>query len=83
MPRLLVGVLEEDELELSSDEGAHSGIGESVELATQNLTRRRDDVGAVLPERIAQDPDGAWLPGHSMQGGEVRPHDEIAVAGVP
>ena len=44
VPCLLVGVLEEDELEFSADEGAHAGRLEPVELPAQNLTGRGDDV---------------------------------------
>ena len=83
MPCLLIRILEEDELELGSDECAHARRLESIELPAQDLTRGGDDGCAVLPECIAENPDGTRLPWHPVQCVEIRTHDEVAVAGIP
>ena len=55
LPGLLVGVAEDDELELGADEGPHAGVGEAGQLAAQDLARRRDHVAAVLPVQVGQE----------------------------
>ena len=83
LPGLLVTIEEDDELQLRADECRHAGIGQPVDLAAQHLARRCGDIGSVLPEHVAEHADSAVLPRDSVQGGQVRAHDHVAVAGVP
>ena len=56
---------------------------EAVELAAQDLARRGDDVGAVVPDDVGEAHRGPLLPGDQPQRAEVRAHHEVAVAALP
>ena len=83
VPGLLVGVAEDDELELGAGVGRPAALGQARELAAQDLARRDDDVRAVLPGDVGQAHDGPLLPGHRAQRVEVGAQHEVAVAALP
>ena len=65
--RLLVGVAEDDELELGAGERGPAALLEARELRAQDLPRRGDDVRAVVPDDVGQAQRGRLLPGHAPQ----------------
>jgi hypothetical protein len=81
--RLVVGVLEDDELELGGSHGAEAALGQPVELPAQDLPRRRHDGRAVGPLDVGHAQGRALVPRHQPQRVEVRLHLEVAVARVP
>ena len=83
VPRRLVGLAEDHELELGARVGAPPALGQPRQLAAQDLARRGDDVGAVLPGQVAQDHRGALLPRDRTQRGQVGLEHEVAVAALP
>ena len=83
LPRLLVGVAKDDELELGARHRPPAALAEPVELATKDLARGGDDVGAVLPAQVRHQQHGALVPGDRAQGVEVGLHHEVAVAAFP
>ncbi len=83
LPRLLVAVLEDDELELGAREGLQPSVFEAAKLAAQDLPRRSDDLGAVLPLDIGEQHHGALVPRDGPQRVQVGLHHEVAVAARP
>src|SRR5690606_27100216 len=83
VPGLLVGVPEDDELQLGADLGGVSEGGEAVQLAAQDLAGRGGDRGAVGPGQVGDGHGGARVPGQAAQGVEVGEHGEVAVARLP
>ncbi len=83
LPGLLVGVAKDDELELGAGGGRPAALGEPGELAAEDLARRGDDVGAVLPGEVGHQHRRALVPGDRAQGVEVGLHHEVAVAALP
>ncbi len=83
VPRLLVGVAEDHELELGAGERLPAARGEALELGAQDLARRGDDRAVVGPGDVGQAHRGALLPRHAAQGRDVGPHLEVAVAALP
>ena len=81
--RRLVGLVEEDELELGARVGRPAALGEALELAAQHLARRGGDGRAVVPEQVALHHDGALEPRDAPQRREVGHEDEVAVAALP
>lgn len=83
VPGLLVGVLEDDELQLGAHLGGEAVFGEAVQLAAQDLPRGGDHGRAVVPGEVGDEHGRACVPGHAAQGAEVGVHGEVAVAPVP
>lgn len=83
VPGLLVGVLEDDELQLRADLGGVAEGGEPVELPAQYLAGRGGHRGAVGPGEVGGDHRGALVPRDAAQGVQVGIHGEVAVAGLP
>jgi hypothetical protein len=83
VPGGLVGVVEDDELELGADEGGEPPLGEPVELAAQDLPRRNRDRAALHALDVGEDQGGAVVPGDLPQRLEVGAQHEVAVAAVP
>ena len=83
VPRLLVGVAEDDELELGGGQRAPAALGEPVELGLEDLARRGDDRRAVVPVQVGHAHRRAGRPAHRPQRAEVGLHLEVAVAGLP
>ena len=82
-PRLLVGVHEDEELELGPYEGFEAAFGEPLELALEDLPGRGDDRRAVLPDEVARHERRPLLPGDVPEGIHVGLEDEVAVAALP
>ena len=82
-PGVLVRRLEDDELELGPGVGDQPALGEPGDLASQDLPRRGDDLGAVGPLQVGDHHHGARLPRDRAQGREVGLHLEVAVAALP
>ena len=83
LPGLLVGVLEDDELELGAGVGDQPALGKPGELAAQDLARRGDDLGAVVPLQVGEQQHRALVPRDRPQRVEVGHHLEVAVAALP
>ena len=83
LPGLLVGVAEDDELELGAGVGDQPALGQPGELAAQDLPRRGDDLGAVAPLQVGHHHRRPLLPRHRAQRVEVGDHLEVAVAALP
>ena len=83
VPRLLVGVLEDQELELGARVGAPAALGQARELPAQDLARGGDHVRAVEPGDVGQAHHRALLPGHGAQRVEVWLEQHVAVAALP
>ena len=82
-PRVLVGVPEDDELELGRGGGDEPTLGQPSELASQDLTWRGHDLRAVAPLQVGEHHHRALVPGDGAEGVEVGLHLEIAVAALP
>ncbi len=82
-PRRLEALVEEDELELGADHRDPAALGEAVELRAQHLPRRLHDRSAVEPLRIGEQHGRGRLPRDPPQRGEVRRHQQVAVAALP
>ena len=80
---LLVAVAEDDELELGAGVRGPAALREPCELAAQDLARRGDHVGTVVPDDVGEAHRRPLLPGHAAQRVEVRAHHEVAVAALP
>ena len=83
VPRLLVGVLEDHELELSPGVRNEAAFLEPSELAPQDLPRRRDDVLAVRPGQVRHQEHARGVPRDRPQRVQVGLHLEVAVAALP
>jgi hypothetical protein len=83
VPGLLVGVPEDEELQLRADVGRHPGLGQAFGLPGEHLPRGRDHGAPVLPAQVGQDHRRAGVPRHRPQRREVRLHHEVAVAAGP
>ena len=83
LPGLLVGVLEDDELELGARVGDPAALGEPGELAAEDLARGGDHLGAVAPLQVGEQHHRALVPRHRPQRVEVGDHLEVAVAALP
>lgn len=83
VPRLFVGVLEDDELQLGADLGGVAELGQALQLAAQYLAGRGDHRGAVAPGEVGVEHGRALVPGDAAQRAQVRVHREVAVAAVP
>ena len=70
--RLLVGVLEDDELELGAGEGLQPALGQALQLRAQDLARRGDDRRAVGPAQVGEAERRSLVPGDHPQRLEVR-----------
>ena len=83
-PGALVGLVEEVELQLRGEEGAHLHRVEARRLALQDRPRRDRDVFVmVVIEHVAEHQGRALKPGDPAQGREVRLEHEVAVALLP
>jgi hypothetical protein len=82
-PRFFIRVHEDEELQLRPDEGFEAALGEALELALEDLARRRHHCGAVLPHQVARHERRPLLPGHDPHRREIRLEDEVAVAPLP
>ena len=82
-PGVLVGVVEDDELQLGAGVGGPAALGQPGQLLLQDLARALGDRLAVVVQDVGQDQRGARLPGDVAQGAQVRLEDEVAVAGLP
>ena len=83
LERLLVGVAEDDELELGAREGLQPALGQALQLRAQDLARGGHDRRAVGPVQVGEAERGALVPRHQPQRLEVRLHLEVAVAALP
>ncbi len=83
LPRLLVRVVEDHELQLGADERPEPGLCQPSGLPGQDLSRRRDDRRAVLPQHVGEDHDSPLVPRHPPQRRQVGLHDEVAVPARP
>ncbi len=83
VPGLLVGVLEDDELQLGADLRVPAVLREAFESVAQDLAGRGDDRRAVVPGEVGEGERGALVPGDPAQGGEVGAQHEVAVAALP
>ena len=83
LERLLVGVAEDDELELGARERLEPAVGEPLELRPQDLPRRCHDGRAVAPRQIGEAERRALVPGHEPQRAQVGLHLEVAIAALP
>ena len=83
LPRRVEGVGEQHELQLGADVGDEPARGEPVELALEDLPRRRADGRAVGPFHVAQHQRGGFVPRHHPQRREVGAEHEVAVAALP
>ena len=79
----VVGLAEQEELELGADVGDQPALGEPVELAAQDLPRRRRHRPAVLPLDVADDERRLLEPRDAPERRHVGVEDEVAVAGLP
>ncbi len=82
-PRLLVGVGVDDELQLGARQGHQPALGEPVHLPLEYLARRGDHRRAVEPGQVRDHQRRAGVPGDPAQRGQIRLHDEVAVAARP
>ena len=81
---VLVGVVEDDELELGAGVGDQAALGEPRELAAQDLARRGDDLARRRP--TARSASSITVPschGIGRSVVEVGLHHEVAVAAAP
>jgi hypothetical protein len=83
VPGGLVGVAEDDELQLGAHQRHQVALGQAVELAAQHLAGRRHHRRSVLPLDVAQHQRRALVPRHQPQRGQVGPQHEVAVAPLP
>jgi hypothetical protein len=83
VPRLLVGVAEDDELELGGRLGVPAPLRQPVELAAQDLAGRGDDLRPIAPHEVREAQDGARMPWDRAQRAEVGLELEVAVAALP
>ena len=83
LPRLLVGLLEQVELELRADHRFEACAAGALDLAGEHLPRRGDDGRAVFPAEVAEDERRRLEPGHEPQRRHVRDEVEVAVAALP
>ena len=79
----LVALVEQIELELGGEVGAHVALLEPGDLGLQDLPRRMRHLVVVVIEHVAQHQRGALEPRRACQGREVGLHDEVAVALLP
>lgn len=83
VPGLLVGVLEDDELEFRADLCGEAELAEAVELAAQDLAGRGHHRGAVVPGEVGDEQGRTLVPGHPAQRAQVGVHGEVAVSPLP
>ena len=83
LPGLLVGVAEDDELELGSGHCGEAALRQPRQLAAQDLPRRGGDFAAVVPLDVGHHHRRPRQPRHQPQRLQVGDHLEVAVAGVP
>ncbi len=81
--RLLIGVVEEEELELGGAAHAQTALGGPLELASQDLPGRHLDRRALLVGQVAHHHGSASEPRDAPSRRVVGPADKISVAGVP
>jgi hypothetical protein len=83
VPRGLVAVAEDDELELGPGERAPTAFRQPRELPAQDLPWRGEHLAAVKPREIGDANGGAVLPGDDPQRVEIGLHQEVAVTALP
>ena len=81
--RLLVGLLEQVELELGADHRREAERLRPLDLRAKHLARRGSDRRAVVPADVAEDERGRLEPGNAPQRRQVGRHAEVAVAPLP
>ena len=81
--RLLVGVLEQEELELGAEHRRVPELRRALDLALQHLSRRGSDRRPVGPFDVAEHERRPFEPRDAPQRGHVRPRREVAVAALP
>ena len=81
--RLLVGLLQEVELELGAEHRLEARRSRPLDLRLQHLPRRGADRRAVLPGDVAEHERRPFEPRHPPQRPEVGPQVEVAVAPLP
>ena len=82
-PRVLVGVVEDDELELGAGLRAPAALGQPVELARAGSGAARRPRRCRPPTQVRHQERGARVPRDRAQRVEVRLHLEVAVAARP
>ena len=84
IPGRVIGVLEEDELQLGPAEGAIAQLGRGSQLLLEDGARRlRDLTRPVQPGQIALDHRGVRLARRAPQGVEVEVEEHIAIPPLP
>ena len=78
-----VTVVEDHELQFGTDERRQPALGEPVELGAQDGSRGDRDRPAVGEGQVRHHQRRTRQPGQPAQGGEIRGHDHVAVAGLP
>src|SRR5687768_2019028 len=81
--RLLVRLLEQEELELRAEHRVEPELGGPLELSLQDLARRGGDRGAVVPRDVAEYERRPFQPGNPAQRAEIGNEPEVAVAPLP
>jgi len=82
--RLLVGVAEQEELELRADVDQEALRCGALDLPLEDPAGRHlDRFAGLLVDEVAHHEGRALDPGDAAQGGEVREHPEVAVALLP
>ena len=84
-PGLLVGVVEDDELELGAGKGGQALLGGPLGLRLEDLPGALGDrrVSLVQPGQVAHHHRRAGQPGHRVQRVEVEGELHVAVAALP
>jgi hypothetical protein len=81
---VLVGVPEEDELQLGAAHDRVAERGGLLQLSAQDRAGRHlDGLAGLLVEQVAHDQGRRLQPGDAAQGGQVGPAAEVAVALLP
>ncbi len=82
-PRLLVGLLEEVELELGARHRREAERGGPRHLRLEHLPRGRLNRRSVVPENVCEHERRGLEPGNPPKRGEIRLHREVAVTALP
>jgi hypothetical protein len=81
--RFGVGLLQEIELELGAEHRREAEHRRAVDLALQDLPRRRGYRRPVVPDDVAEDERGCFQPGCTAKRRHVRHEPEVPVAAFP
>ena len=83
LPGVLVGVLEQHELELGAGHRLPPALGQPVQLAPQDLPRAGHHGVAAVPLQVGHDQHGGRVPRDRPQRVQVGDHLEVPVAPLP